>query len=171
VNAVSEALIEDFRRTRALGGLYLLSYHSQLLARPELVPALARLARSIVADSAVWVTTAGDVAAWWRARSQLVVTAQERVASRGARFIDVRVTNRSPMAVNGAVIRVDLPASASAVTRLVVPTIAGRATRSFTLDARGAVVSEAQALASSSPKVATPASRTRKTRATVASRR
>jgi peptidoglycan/xylan/chitin deacetylase (PgdA/CDA1 family) len=171
VNAVSQALIEDFRRTRALGGLYLLSYHSQLLARPELVPALARLARTIVADSAVWVTTAGEVAAWWRARSQLVVTAQESVGTTGGRLIDVRVTNRSAMPVNGAVIRVDLPGSATEAKRLVVPTLAGRATRSFRLNARGAVVSDAPALASGSPNAATRKLKNRKTKATLASRR
>jgi hypothetical protein len=127
------------------------------------VPALARLARTIVADSAVWVATAGDVAAWWRARSQLVVTAQESVGSPGGRFIDVRVTNRSPRAVNGAVIRVDLPASATEVTRLVVPTLAGGATRSFRLDARGALVSDAPVLAGDNPKAAARTARTRKT--------
>jgi len=74
VRQLSERYRDDFERVRALGGLYLLSYHSQLLARRELVPALASLARTIVADDGVWHTTAGEVARWWRARAAIVVT-------------------------------------------------------------------------------------------------
>ncbi|HVF79262.1 MAG TPA: polysaccharide deacetylase family protein, partial [Solirubrobacteraceae bacterium] len=47
VRALTERYRADFARIRALGGLYLLSYHSQLLAQPELVPTLANLARTV----------------------------------------------------------------------------------------------------------------------------
>ena len=64
----------EYQKVRALGGLYLLSYHSQLLARPELVPALARIARRIRADTAVWLTTASEVVDWWRARAAVTIS-------------------------------------------------------------------------------------------------
>ena len=45
VHAVPDTLaaifLGEYDRVRALGGHYVLSYHSQVLARPELVPSLA----------------------------------------------------------------------------------------------------------------------------------
>lgn len=104
-------LLAEFRRVRAHGGLYILSYHSQLLSRPEHVPTLARFARALAADSGVWLTTAGQVASWWRSRALLESRAFVRSASR----VDVAVRNHGPTSVWGAVIRVDLPAARRAV--------------------------------------------------------
>ena len=53
----------------------------------------------------------------------------------GSGQLEVRVTNRGPMAIDGAVIRVDLATSTSSVQRLVVGSLAGRATRSFVVGA------------------------------------
>jgi peptidoglycan/xylan/chitin deacetylase (PgdA/CDA1 family) len=102
VDSLADGFLSAFEKVRALGGLYILSYHSQMLARPELVPALARVARRVVADSDTWVTTAGAVADWWLERS--LVTAR-------ARFVDPRrvvldVENNGLTAVTGAVVRV-----------------------------------------------------------------
>lgn len=94
----------EYQKIRALGGLYLLSYHSQLLARPELVPALARIARRIHADTAVWLTTASDVVDWWRARAA-VTTRATRVDGRTLR-VELRNTGRDT--VRGVVARVTL---------------------------------------------------------------
>src|SRR5262249_46140797 len=58
--------LDEYERVRALGGHYVLSYHSQVLAKPELVPALATVARRLASDTAVWVATVGEVAEWWR---------------------------------------------------------------------------------------------------------
>ena len=68
-DAALGVFLADFAETRALGGAYVLSYHSQVLARPEWVPVLARAARAIASDSTVWSTTTGDIADWWRARA------------------------------------------------------------------------------------------------------
>ena len=94
----------EYQKIRALGGLYLLSYHSQLLARPELVPALARIARRIRADTAVWVTTANDVVDWWRARAEV----STRATRLDARTLRVDVRNAGPDTVSGLVVRVAL---------------------------------------------------------------
>ncbi|MGQ0714432.1 MAG: polysaccharide deacetylase family protein [Gemmatimonadaceae bacterium] len=100
---VKEYLVE-YQKVRALGGLYLLSYHSQLLARPELVPALARIARRIRADTAVWLTTANDVVEWWSKRAAVEV----RATRPDARSIRVEVRNTGPDTVPGLVARVTL---------------------------------------------------------------
>ncbi len=104
LDEVVKEYLGEYQKVRALGGLYLLSYHSQLLARPELVPALARIARRIHADTAVWLTTASDVVDWWRARAA-VTTRATRVDARGLR-VDLRNTGRDT--VRGLVARVTL---------------------------------------------------------------
>jgi hypothetical protein len=135
----AKLLLAEYERLRALGGLYALSYHSQLLATPELVPALAQVARMIAADTAVWLATTGEIAEWWRGRSQL----DTRVTPRDDGFA-VTVRNRGERLVGGAVVRVDLasPRTAAAATtallsaepgsaRLLLPPIAGKTTRTF----------------------------------------
>lgn len=104
-------LQNEFAWIHALGGLYALSYHSQLMSRPEHLPALAHLARTIAADSTVWITTADNIANWWRARSQ--VTTSARMV--GANRLDITVRNRGTGLVHQSVVRVDLPASALAL--------------------------------------------------------
>ena len=135
--------LSEYQKVRALGGLYLLSYHSQLLARPELVPALARIARRIRADSAVWLTTASDVVDWWRARAAVTVAAT-RMDSRTLRVV---VHNTGPETVHGLVARVTLGdgerasgaarvlKSEAGVLRFVVPALApgGRRTVRFSV--------------------------------------
>ena len=142
--AVARLFLDEFQQMRALGGLYVLSYHSQLLARPDLVPALATLARAVAADSTVWLTTTGEIAEWWRERAQL--TARLRAKDHG---FDVVVQNRGERLVRGAVIRIELPdlaprriASASTAllpapagtVRLLLPPVPGMTTRTFTVD-------------------------------------
>ena len=104
LDGIVREYLGEYQKVRALGGLYLLSYHSQFLARPELVPALARIARRIRADTAVWLTTASDVVEWWRARA--AVTA--RATRVDARTIRVDIRNTGPATVRGLVARVAL---------------------------------------------------------------
>jgi peptidoglycan/xylan/chitin deacetylase (PgdA/CDA1 family) len=98
VNALASEYLAGLDKVRALGGLYILSYHSQLLARPELVPALARVARHVASDTTLWVTTAGEVAKWWTRRAAL------RVSVEGARIV---VRNVGPDTVRDAVVVLD----------------------------------------------------------------
>jgi hypothetical protein len=131
VRELTQRYLADFARIRALGGLYLLSYHSQLLARPELVPVLAKLAREVASDPDVWRATAGDVAAWWRTKANLRVTARRDTGGNVA----VSVRNSGPSAVKGATLRVMLGPnerirsnlrqrpSSPGVARLVLPEV------------------------------------------------
>lgn len=102
---------DDFAHVRALGGLYTLSYHSHLLARPEHVPLLARLARSFASDTTVWIATASAVAHWWKARAQIETTVRVGGTSR----LNLTVRNRGAAPVSGAVVRVSLPAARRAI--------------------------------------------------------
>lgn len=102
VDSLADGFLHAFEKVRALGGLYILSYHSQMLARPELVPALARVARRVAADSDAWVTTAGAVADWWLERS--LVTARARFAD--PRHVVLDLQNKGLTAVPGVVVRV-----------------------------------------------------------------
>lgn len=107
VDSLASRFMAAFDKVHALGGLYLLSYHSQMLARPELVPALARVARYVAGDSTTWVTTAGAVADWWLGRSFLSVNAHRVDAAR--LVLDVRNDGTSTM--QGVVTRIALPGS------------------------------------------------------------
>ena len=132
--AATAALMEsEFIWIRALGGLYALSYHSQLLSRPEHIPALARIARVVARDTTVWIATAADISTWWRARSELETSA----TLVGSNRLDITVRNRGATGVRGSVIRVAQPSpfdatssngrllsSESGVTRVLIPFIA-----------------------------------------------
>ena len=140
-SVMTSLFLNDLAQTRALGGLYPFSYHSQLLAREDLVPVLARVARTIATDSTTWAATTGQVADWWRARMALAVATTERDDG-----FSVVVRNRSDKPVSGAIVRVALPdgrrvigastkmlPSEPGIVRLVFPTIAVGATSSQTV--------------------------------------
>ena len=147
VAGTANVMLAEYARLRAFGGLYALSYHSQLLAARDLVPALARTARTIASDSnVVWLATTGEIAEWWRGRAQL----DARVTQRGDGF-DVTVRNRGERLVGNAVVRVDLatqrkldPArvvmlpSSPGTLRVLVPPMPGKTTRVFSFDYAGA---------------------------------
>jgi peptidoglycan/xylan/chitin deacetylase (PgdA/CDA1 family) len=141
VETAAAAYLNDFGKMRSLGGLYVLSYHSQLLARPDQVPVLARVARAIARDSTVWLATVGDVAQWWRARAGLIVSARVK----GDQLV-VDIRNRGPGMVTDAVVRVALAAprrartasvpllaSAPGIVRLALPPVGPGARRSVTV--------------------------------------
>jgi peptidoglycan/xylan/chitin deacetylase (PgdA/CDA1 family) len=141
--STGKLLKSEFDWIHALGGLYALSYHSQLLSQPEHLPALAHLAREISADTTVWIATANDIANWWRARSQLETSARMT----GANRLEITLRNRGVTGARGAVIRIAQPSALRAlsatggkllpsdegVTRVLVPFIAGRDSRTITV--------------------------------------
>jgi polysaccharide deacetylase len=141
VRALTQRYLSDFARVRALGGLYLLSYHSQLLARSELVPVLANVARAVAADERIWRTTAGEVATWWRAKANLRVIARRDTS--GVVMVSVHNTGATP--VHNAVVRVvlgpgervlqsdrHLPAPPG-FARLALPTVGPGEARTFSI--------------------------------------
>lgn len=98
--AITEQFLHDFRESVALGGLYFFSYHSQLLARPELLPVLRALARAVRSEPGVWVASARDVARWWRSRHNVSVV---------PRGDAITVRNDGTDAFENGVLNLDLP--------------------------------------------------------------
>jgi peptidoglycan/xylan/chitin deacetylase (PgdA/CDA1 family) len=140
-DGIASIFLDEFERVRALGGHYVLSYHSQVLSRPDLVPSLAIVARRLAVDSTVWVTTVGGVASWWRMRAQL--DARARVVGDAIR---ITVRNRGSHVVRGAVVKVPVPdtrrvaradtkllASGGRSARLLLPALAPHSTKAFTV--------------------------------------
>ena len=84
---VRRRLLADFEVVSALGGLYVLSFHTQGLGSPEHVDRLARLVTEFGARGA-WVAGPAELAAWSRARAGLELDADASVDGR------VRVTLR-----------------------------------------------------------------------------
>lgn len=95
---------DGWEKARALGGLYILSYHSNMLARPTTVAALGLMARTLKADTSAWLVTTGEVAEWWVARSAMETT----TAARGDTLL-VRVRNAAPTATPAVGVLVSLP--------------------------------------------------------------
>ena len=95
-DAAEAVFLGDFDRVRALGGAYVLSYHSQLLARREWISVLASTARTLASDSTVWRATMGNIAAWWRARAG--VTTAVEAATPYHVVVSVHNSGRSPIA-------------------------------------------------------------------------
>src|SRR5688500_4220622 len=96
--ALAASFLTDFEKVRALGGVYSFSYHSHLLARPALVPAVAAVARGVRRADDTWVARAADVAAWWRARSAVRVCPGQ-IAAAGVELLD---RNAVPAALRDA---------------------------------------------------------------------
>lgn len=130
----------DMRRAKDVNGLYVLSYHSQLLARPEYVGVVAELARDLAADKSVWLATAGDVADWWRRRSLVLV----QVVRTTDAYVDLRVRNRGAEVLENVVVLVSLPpgsrvksapnvSSEDGIARLTLPRVAGNSRTSVRL--------------------------------------
>jgi peptidoglycan/xylan/chitin deacetylase (PgdA/CDA1 family) len=138
-DTLTAIFLGEYERVRALGGHYVLSYHSQLLSRPDLVPSLARVARRLASDTAVWTATISDVAEWWRGRS--MAEARARMVGDRMRIV---VRNRGYRLLSGAVVRVVVPDARRVVRsdartlpgdaqmlRLAVPPVPARGTRTI----------------------------------------
>jgi polysaccharide deacetylase len=140
--AAANVFLSDFAQVRALGGAYVLSYHSQLLARPEWISVLAQAARAIESDTTVWRTTTGRIAEWWRARaavtSSVDATNKDRVlvtlhngGPTSIRSLVVHIRGVSSRKPSGA--DVQLLESAPSELRLLIPSLPPRATRTYTV--------------------------------------
>ena len=136
-----------YTKAKAIGGLYLLSYHSQMLSTKALVPTVGTVARALAADREAWMTTAGEVARWWMARSGVRVTPSLR---NGA--LEVRIANEGALTVTAPVIAIALPAGMRVAStsegallrarpemaRVLLDALAPGQTRTITLRAGGA---------------------------------
>jgi peptidoglycan/xylan/chitin deacetylase (PgdA/CDA1 family) len=129
--------LAGWKKVHALGGLYILSYHSNMLARPASVGALGMVARALRADTSAWLVTTGDVAEWWQARH-----AVSTVVERRGEGVVVRVHNGGGTTVAAFGVLLSLPDGrrprngATAVAgggRIAVPSLAAGETREFAI--------------------------------------
>jgi peptidoglycan/xylan/chitin deacetylase (PgdA/CDA1 family) len=94
-----------YEKVHALGGLFVMSYHSNMLARPATVPALGIIARRLRADTTTWLTTAADVASWWSSRHHLATSVIRTSPSK----LEIVAENRGTGAIAPFVLLVTLP--------------------------------------------------------------
>ena len=99
--------LEAWGKTRALGGLQIMSYHSNMLARLPVVATVGRIARGLRADTLAWLTTSDSVARWWLARSAI----EARATTRGD-SVEVRVRNTGRETVPPFTVQLALPSGA-----------------------------------------------------------
>jgi peptidoglycan/xylan/chitin deacetylase (PgdA/CDA1 family) len=108
--ALAASFLTDFEKVRALGGVYSFSYHSHLLARPALVPAVAAVARGVRRADDTWVARAADVAAWWKARSAVRVVPSLIAGG----VVEITLRNTGASALRDAVLSIWPPSAMSA---------------------------------------------------------
>lgn len=98
------AMIEDdLLRAEAEGGLYMLLVHDDAFGQAEHLP-LLRESLKMLRQRGFWMPTAGELAAWSRARHGLSV----RVEARGPRRINLRVSNAGDAAAEHVAVTVAL---------------------------------------------------------------
>lgn len=107
---LAEDQLRAFEKVRELGGLFVMSYHSNMLARPKTIAALGIVARALKADTTVWLTTAGAVADWWMTRHGLGAT----TARESKDVLAVTVRNGGAVASPASSVTVSLPDGARA---------------------------------------------------------
>ena len=97
-----------FAKSRALGGLYIMSYHSNMMARPATAPAVGTIARALRSEADVWLTTMGQVADWWRIRH----AAEVAVERAGASTVVLRIRNGADRHIQASSATLTLPRGA-----------------------------------------------------------
>lgn len=68
-----KALMKDYHRVSATGGVYLLSLHTQIFGKPEYEPALRSFLKQVNKESD-WNTNFASLTSWWDARSNVAVS-------------------------------------------------------------------------------------------------
>ena len=87
----------DFNQLHAMQGLYVLPFHPEIQA---LTPVRARVLEQVAAHARKnnsWVATAGEVADWWRQRTQVEVQITERQDT----HLTLRITNHGAAPIEG----------------------------------------------------------------------
>ena len=92
-------------KMRSLGGLSLVTTHTQLIDSKRRVDAIADAARAARDFGDVWLARTSEIAEWWLARSELKLTVRER----GDRSAFLNVRNNGASAVESAWLHVHLP--------------------------------------------------------------
>ncbi|MEE9132915.1 MAG: polysaccharide deacetylase family protein [Gemmatimonadota bacterium] len=78
-DSLQAALLGALEKMRSLGGLDLVTLHTQLIDSDRRVDAVESTVRAAQAAGDVWIARASDIAVWWLARSGLELQVRERV--------------------------------------------------------------------------------------------
>ncbi len=105
VDSLSAALHGALAKVRILGGLDLLTLHTQLIDTNRRMAVVEDVVREAREAGDVWIASAGEVAEWWLGRSNLVVDVETRADGSAA----VSVRNDGATSVTAASLRVHLP--------------------------------------------------------------
>jgi len=105
-----DAFLEGMRKVRAVGGLALLTLHTQVGGQPNRLVVLGEVIDSAQTGRHWWIATGGDVARWWLARAGATLALEERAG--GA--LEVTVTAPADAALPGAVVELFLPGGGDA---------------------------------------------------------
>jgi hypothetical protein len=104
-DALQGELEASLKKIRSLGGLHLLTLHSQLINNNRRIDAVEAVVNSAAAAADVWIARAVDVADWWLERSKLELRVQER-ADRSA---VLTIANHGERPVSSVWVHVYLP--------------------------------------------------------------
>lgn len=104
-DALAEEFAEGIRKVGALGGMALLTTHSQLAGRVRWMPSLGRMFEEVAGEEGRWTATAGEIAEWTLARHGAAVSLE--ALSDDA--IQVRVQAHPERDLDGAWVELSLP--------------------------------------------------------------
>jgi hypothetical protein len=101
---LADGFVRDFRLTQFVGGLYTLSFRSDLLGAAENTPILKSVVQTMKADRA-WITSGEQLTAWWSQREKVKVESRMISPTR----IRIAITNRSNRPMQNASVSIYLP--------------------------------------------------------------
>jgi peptidoglycan/xylan/chitin deacetylase (PgdA/CDA1 family) len=104
-DSLRAVLLGSVDKVRSLGGLNLVTLHTQLINTDRRVAAVESAVRSAQAAGDVWLTRASEIADWWLQRSYLELQVQERVD----RSAVLAIRNNGTRAVSSAWLHLYLP--------------------------------------------------------------
>ncbi|MGD8697934.1 MAG: polysaccharide deacetylase family protein [Gemmatimonadales bacterium] len=109
-DSLQAALSAALHKMRSLGGLNLVTLHTQLIDSQRRVDAIESVVREARAAGDVWIAGTAELADWWLRRSQLEVRVRERADL--SAIVSVRNGGHAPIA--SAWVHVHLPGDAAA---------------------------------------------------------
>jgi len=107
-DSLRQSLLAALGKMRRLGGLNLVTLHSQLIDSERRIEAVEASVQAARAAGDVWIASAADIAIWWLSRSELGITVRRRTD--GSVRVEVR---NDGGAVAAAWLRLHLPGDPS----------------------------------------------------------
>jgi peptidoglycan/xylan/chitin deacetylase (PgdA/CDA1 family) len=108
-DSLEAALLSSLHKMRSLGGLQLVTLHTQLIDDTRHVDAVESVVHTARGAGDVWIAGTAELADWWLRRSQLEVRVRER--SDLSAIVTVRNTGHTP--ISSAWVQVHLPGDAA----------------------------------------------------------